>query len=466
MAGEGALRYPWPFMPYQSFLDRLGLHRPELRAWALYDVANSAWMTTVIQVFQIYIVIVGVAGGLTEPQARARYMFASSLAIILVGLTGPLLGAIADYRGSKKSFLAAFLAAGAVATAAMYCIGQGQWVFALATFVVGNVCVTATLAFYNALLPSIAAPNEVDRVSTAGFALGYLGGGALLAANGLMMANPEWFGIQDADTAVRLSFVSVAVWWVVFSIPLFRRVPEPPRRLEADEKAGENPVVIASRRLVETFRELRTYKDAGLLLLAFLVYNDAINTIIRAALTFGGEVGITASDMISALVLVQFVGVPFAFAFGLLADRIGAKRAIYIALAVYGIVSVLGFTLKTATQFYLIAVLVGTVQGGAQALGRSLFATMIPKHKAGEMFGFFGVFDRFGGSMGTLVFGVVLTTTGSSRPAILTLIVFFALGAFLLSRVDVDRGRRLAREAEAQVHAPSSGGSASALDRG
>ncbi len=444
-------------MAYRSLLDRLGLHRPELRAWALYDVANSAWMTTVIQVFQIYIVVVGVAGGLTEPQARARYAFASSLAIILVGLTGPLLGAIADYRGSKKSFLAAFLAVGVVATAAMFFIGEGQWVFALATFIVGNVCVTATLAFYNAFLPAIAGPHEVDRVSTAGFALGYLGGGALLAFNALMMANPEQFGIPDRDTAVRLSFVSVAVWWVVFSIPFFRKVPEPPRRLESDEEAGENPVVVASRRLVETFRELRTHKDAGLLLLAFLVYNDGVNTIIKMALTFGGEVGIAAGDMIGALVMVQFVGVPFAFAFGLLADRIGPKRAIYLALAVYGLISVLAFTLQTATQFYVIAVLVGTVQGGAQALGRSLFATLIPKHKAGEMFGFFGVFDRFGGALGAFVFGVMLTTTGSSRPALLILIVFFALGAFLLSRVDIERGRRLAREAEATVRPVETG---------
>lgn len=445
-------------MSKRSFLDRLGLHRPELRAWALYDVANSAWMTTVIQVFQIYIVIVGVAGGLSQPQARARYMFASSLAIILVGLTGPLLGAIADYRGSKKSFLAAFLAVGAAATASMYFIGEGQWVYALTTFVVGNVCVTATLAFYNALLPAIAGPQEVDRVSTAGFALGYLGGGLLLAANGVMMAHPEWFGLPSRDVAIRLSFVSVAVWWAVFSIPLFRTVPEPPRRLEADERAGENAVVIASRRLAETFRELRVYKDAGLLLLAFLVYNDAVNTIIRAALTFGGEVGIEATDMIGALILVQFVGVPFAFGFGLLADRIGAKRSIYLALAVYTVISLMGFFLESATQFYVMAVLVGTVQGGAQALGRSLFATMIPKHKAGEMFGFFGVFDRFGGSMGTFLFGVLLAATGSSRPAILILIVFFALGAFLLSKVDVERGRRQARAAEAVLHAPESDG--------
>ena len=440
-------------MTYRSLSDRLGLHRPELRAWALYDVANSAWMTTVVQFFQVYIVVVAVAGGLTESQARARYAFASALAIILIGSTGPLLGAIADYRGSKKAFLAAFLAVGASATAAMYFIGEGQWIFALVTFVVGKVCVTATLAFYNALLPAIAGPREVDRVSTAGFALGYLGGGTLFAVNALMVASPGRFGLPGGDLAVRLSFLTVAVWWVLFSIPLFRRVPEPASRLEADERTGQNPVVIASRRLVETFRELRGHRDAGLVLLAFLVYNDGVNTIVHMAVTFGGDIGIDASAMIGALVMVQFVAIPFSFAFGLLADRIGTKRAIYVTLAVYAGISFYGFILETATQFYVLAFFVGTVQGGAQGLGRSLFATMIPRHKAGEMFGFFGVFDRFGGVIGSVIFGLSLTLTGSSRPAVVVLIVFFGLGAFLLSRADVERGRRLAREAEDAVHA-------------
>ena len=440
-------------MPGRPVLDRLGLHRPELRAWALYDVANSAWMTTVLQVFQIFFPIVAVAAGLSEPQARARFAFATSLSVILVGLTGPLLGAVADYRGSKKLFLGVFLGAGAVATAAMYFIADGRWVFALATFVVGNVCVTATLAFYNSLLPAIAAPDEVDRVSTAGFALGYLGGGALLAVNMLMIATPQRFFLADQGTAIRVAFVTVAVWWVAFSIPLFRTVPEPLPRLESDEEVGQNPLRIALRRLGETFRELRHHRDAALMLLAFLVYNDAVNTIVRLAVTFGDEVGISRTSLLGALLMVQFVGIPFAFAFGALADRIGAKRATYLALAVYAGISVYGYFLQTATQFYVLAFFVGTVQGGAQALGRSLFASLIPRHKAGEMFGFFGVFDRFGGALGALVFGVMLALTGSSRPAILTLVMFFGLGALLLSRVDVDRGRRLAREAEAAVRA-------------
>ena len=437
-------------MAGRSLADRLGLHRRDLRAWALYDVANSAWMTTVLQIFPLFFVGVA-ASGLDPDVARSRFAFATSISVILVGLSGPLLGAIADYRGSKKRFLAAFLSVGVVATVAMYFIAEGDWVFALATFVVGNVCVTATLAFYNALLPAIASEAEVDRVSTAGFALGYLGGGLLLAFNAATIANPGQFGLPDTGTAVRLSFVTVAVWWVLFSIPLFRRVKEPARRLEADERIGQSAVRIAVTRLRETLGELRHHRDAGLLLAAFLVYNDAINTIIRMAVTFGDEVGISQGALIGALVMVQFVGVPCAFGFGLLADRIGAKRAVFVALAVYSGISVYAFVLQTATQFFVLAFFVGTVQGGAQALGRSLFASMIPKHKAGEMFGIFGVFDRFGGAIGSMVFGTMLALTGSSRPAILSLVLFFALGALLLSRVDIERGRRQAREADARV---------------
>jgi MFS transporter, UMF1 family len=411
-------------------------------------VANSAWMTTVLQVFPLY--FVGVAAkGMPEDLARSRFAFATSLSVILVGLLGPVLGAMADFRGSKKAYMAAFLGLGAAATLAMWFIAEGQWVFALSVFVVGNVGITSTLAFYNALLPGIAGPDEVDRVSTAGFALGYLGGGLLLALNMLMIANPQRFGLADESTAVRVSFVTVAVWWVLFSIPLFRSVPESAPRLQAGEDLGESTLRIAFRRLRATFVELREHKDAGLLLLAFLIYNDAVNTIIRMATTFGDEIGIPKTHMIGALLMVQFVGVPFAFAFGLLADRIGAKRAIFLALVVYGGISIYGYALKTSPQFFVLGFLVGTVQGGAQGLSRSLFATMIPKHKAGEMFGFFGVFDRFGGAMGSFVFGVMLAATGSSRPAILTLIVFFVIGGMLLARVDVERGRRLARQAEA-----------------
>ncbi len=435
-------------------LRRLGLETRPQRAWALYDVANSAWMTTVMTaVFPRVFVAIATAAGLTAAAADSRFAFASSISVVLIGLTGPVLGAIADLRASKKRFLAGFVALGVAVCAGLYFSSPERWPLALGLFVTGNVAVTASLAFYNSLLPAVARPDEVDRVSTAGFAVGYLGGGLLLAVNLAMISAPGRFGIEDAGTAARLSFVSVAVWWALFTLPVLRQVKEPAARLEPGESAARGLLVVAFARLAETFRELRSHKDAALMLLAFLVYNDAINTIIRIGVIYGGELGISDPFMMTTLLVVQLVGVPFAFAFGLLADRIGAKRTILITLAVYAGISVYAFWLRTPAQFLVLGILIATVQGAAQALARSLFATLIPQHKAGEMFGFYGVFDRFGGAIGTFFYGVAVATLGTGRPAILSLIVFFALGAYLLSKVDVERGRRLAREAEAAAAA-------------
>ncbi len=434
----------------RTFLGRLGLDRPELRAWAMYDWANSAFMATVLQVFPVFFVRTA-AAGLAPEVARARFAYFTSAAVIIVGLVGPLLGAIADHKGNKKGFLATFLTVGLFSTAAMFFIERGDWVLAAALFVVGNIGVTSTLAFYNSLLPGIATADEIDRVSTAGFALGYLGGGLLLGLNLYMISSPATFGLADAGVATRVAFLTVAVWWALFSIPLFRKVPEPARRLVAGE-ANLGTLRAAFSRLGETFRDLRTrYKDAGLLLLAFLLYNDAVNTIIRLATTFADEIGIPAPYALGAILMVQFVGVPFAFLFGALADRIGAKKAIFVGLFIYVLITLVGFVLRTTWQFFLLAFLVAIAMGGIQALSRSLFASLIPQHKAGEMFGFFGVFDRFGGALGSIVFGLVLSATGSSRPAILALIVFFVAGGFVLSKVDVTRGQRMVREGDSQT---------------
>jgi UMF1 family MFS transporter len=337
-------------------------------------------------------------------------------------------------------------------------VREGQWPLALALYGLANVCVMSTLAFYNALLPGIARADEVDRVSTAGFALGYLGGGLLFALNLWMMASPSTFGLAGIPHAFRVSALMVAAWWVLFSIPLFRRVPEPRPRLDPGESAGVSAPRIALRRLGATLRELRTHRDAGWLLLAFVLYNDGVNTIIRMGTTFGDEIGLPKAQMFVAVLMIQFVGIPFAFAFGLLADRIGAKRSIFLALGVYVVLTVLAaHGLRTIGQFWVFAFAIAMVMGGIQALSRSLFASIIPEHKAGEMFGFFGIFDRFGGAIGSAVFGTMLLLTGSSRPAIASLVVLFVAGGFLLSRVDVDRGRRLAREAEARAQATAAG---------
>jgi len=293
-------------------------------------------------------------------------------------------------------------------------------------------------------------------VSTAGYALGYLGGGIfLLACLGLILS-PATFGLPSGDgltpgqatLPTRITFLLTALWWAGFSIPLFRHVPEPPARALDAEERRLGAVRASFRRLGHTFRKLRSYRQAFLLLLAFLIYNDGVGTIIRMAAIYGEEIGITRTTMIAAIALVQFVGVPFAYLFGSLAQRIGTRPAIFTGLGAYLGISLLGYFMQSDRDFILLAVLVGMVQGGVQALSRSLFASMIPRHLSGEFFGFFAVFEKFAGILGPAMFSVAILLTGSSRAALLSVVGFFLVGGALLARVNVGEGQRLAREEE------------------
>ncbi len=439
-----------------SLLSRLGLDRPELRAWAMYDWAASAMQTTVmVAVFPIYFVKVAGAG-LAQSGATQRLATVNTVALVLIAIASPVLGAVSDYGGTKKRFIAGFMLLGIFGVAGLFFVHTGDLTLASWLFVLALIGVAGSFVFYEALLPHIARPGEIDRISTAGYALGYVGGGLLLALNLAWIQKPAWFGLpagpglseSAATLPARLAFLSVAVWWLVFSIPLFRRVPEPPARLEPDERRGQSPVRMAFVRLAETFRELRGYRQAFLMLLAFLVYNDGIQTIIKMATAYGTELGIDQSALLGAILLVQFVGIPCSFLFGMLAGRIGAKRALFLGLLAYTAISILGFYMKTAAHFYVLAGLVGMVQGGTQALSRSLFASMVPQHKSGEFFGFFSVFEKFAGIFGPLIFAGTIAATGSSRNAILSVIAFFAVGAAILALVDLDAGRREAAAAD------------------
>jgi UMF1 family MFS transporter len=443
-------------MPRLSLLTRLGLDRPELRAWAMYDWAASSMQTTImVAVFPIY--FVKVAGAhLVQSRATQQLATVNTVALVLIAIASPILGAASDYSGKKKPLLAAFMSVGVAAVAGLFFVHTGDLALASWLFILALVGVTGSFVFYESLLPHIAGPQEIDRVSTAGYAMGYVGGGLLLALNLAWIQKPAWFGLpagpgldeSAATLPARLAFLSVAVWWVVFSLPLFRRVAEPPRKLEVDERRDEKPVRAAFMRLGETFRELRGYRQAFLMLLAFLIYNDGIQTIIKMATAYGTELGIGQSALIGAILLVQFVGIPCSFLVGMLAGRIGAKRSLFLGLLIYTAISILGFFMKTALHFYVLAGLVGMVQGGTQALSRSLFASMIPHHKSGEFFGFFSVFEKFAGIFGPLIFAGTIAATGSSRNAILSVIAFFAVGAAILALVDLDEGRRQARAAD------------------
>jgi UMF1 family MFS transporter len=427
-------------------LSRLGLGRRELRAWALYDCANSAFWTTVIT--SVFPPFFSDHAAASAADATARFAWTTTLAVTIVALIAPVLGAMADYRAIKKTMLAACVAVGVVATALMATIGRGEWIYAAALFVVGNIAVATSLVFYDSLLPHIAAPEELDRVSTSGYAIGFLGGGLLLLVNLAWILSPTTFGLPNALAAIKLSFVSVAIWWLAFTIPLLRRVREPKVVLEADETGLENPVRIAVIRVWEAFHRLRTYPNAFLMLVAFLLYNDGIQTMVRMASIYAAEVGIDRNAQIAAFVLVQFIGVPCTFLFGAAAGRIGAKPALFVALAAYIGISCLGYFMAKTWHFFALATLVGMVQGGSQALSRSLFARMIPKDKSSEYFGFFAVFEKFAHIAGPLLFAASVTLFDSSRVAVLSVILFFVLGALVLSRVDVEAGEAQARAAE------------------
>jgi UMF1 family MFS transporter len=437
----------------RTLLFRLGLHRPELRAWAMYDWANSAFWATVIQIFPFYYVRVAHADS-PAATANARYAAATTLAMVIIALLSPVLGAIADHAGIKKKMLAAFLVLGIPATALMFFIERGDWGLATTLFVIANIGVAGSIVFYESLLPHIAREDEIDRVSAAGYALGYLGSGLLMAANLLMIQRPGWFGLADSASAMRVSFLSVAAWWLVFSIPLFRRVPEPARRAEPAQRAEptqRNLVTAGFRRVAETLRELRGYRQAFLMLVAFLIYNDGISTIIRMAAPYAAEIGLPEGAAIGALLLVQFVGIPFTLLFGILARRLGPKRSIFAGLAVYLLITLTAYFMTSIVHFMLLAAMVGMVMGGTQALSRSLFASMIPRHKSAEFFAFYGVFEKFAGIVGPALFAGMIAATGSSRGAIVALDAFFVLGGAVLWFVDVDEGRLAAREAEARA---------------
>jgi UMF1 family MFS transporter len=426
-------------------LSRLGLGSPELRAWAMYDWANSAfWSTIVTAVFPAFFASYA-AAGLSAVDATSRFAWGTTIALTLVALTAPVLGALADHRPLKKRFLLVFLLIGVAATLLMATIGRGEWKYALVLFMVANVGVASTLVFYDSLLPHIAAPDQIDRVSTAGFAMGYIGGGILLLINLAWIMAPTMFGLPDTTAAVRLTFVSVGVWWLLFSLPLFRRVREPAVRLEA--LRGPSLVLAAAAAAWKTFVELRGNRHAFLMLVAFLLYNDGIQTLIRMSSIYGAEVGIDQNAQIAAFVMVQFVGVPCSFLFGALAGRIGAKTAIFVALAVYIACSIVGYFMTAAWQFFVLAFLVGMVQGGSQALSRSLFARMTPRAKSSEYFGFFAVFEKFAGIFGPLLFGASVTLFQSSRAAVLSVIFFFVAGAIVLSFVNVEAGEAATRSA-------------------
>jgi len=383
---------------------------------------------------------------LNKTTATSYWGYSNTIAMLIVGITAPFLGALADHSGRRKMFLGGFASLGILATALMTGIGYGMWFYASFLYIFARVGFGGANIFYDSFLPHVAKSEEIDRVSAEGYAYGYLGGGILLAVNLLMILKPAFFGIPGAQWASRISFLTVAIWWAVFSIPIFKYVPEVPAVISRDESS--NPLLAGYQRLSRTFRDIRKFKELIKFLVAFWLYNDGIGTIIIMAVIFGAEIGIGKVHLIGAILMVQFLGVPFSVIFGRLPKRLGIKNSIITALGIYTIISFLGYFMEKPFHFWLLAFLVSMVQGGTQALSRSLFGSMTPPSKSAEFFGFYNVSSKFAGIFGPALFGLIGQLTGSSRIGIVTIVFFFLTGALLLSKVDIIKGRKEAIEEE------------------
>jgi UMF1 family MFS transporter len=343
----------------------------------------------------------------------------------------PTLGAIADAGGARRRYLLVFAALGATATALLFLVAQGQWVAAGVVYVLSLLGFSGSIVFYDSLLVAVSRPDHADMVSAVGFAAGYLGGGLLFALNVWMTLAPDTFGLSGADEAVRVSFLTVAVWWVAFSVPLAAWV----REQAAAAGPARSSVREGFRELAETARGLRRYRLAFLFLVAYFIYIDGVHTIVRMAVDYGLSLGFDSGSLIAALLLVQFVGFPAALAFGRIAERVGAKKAILAGIVAYVGICLWGYRMAHAWEFYALAVAIGLVQGGVQSLSRSYYSRLIPRERAAQFFGFYNAVGRFSAILGPMLMGLVGYATGNPRLSMFAVMSLFVVGGAILYRL-------------------------------
>lgn len=406
--------------------------RLQLRAWALYDWGNSAFSTTVMAAYFPVFFKQYWSAGAPVSVSTFHLGVANSSASLIVALSSPLLGAIADKGRLKKRLLAIYAALGVAMTAGLFLVPKGDWSLAALCYAAATVGFSGSLVFYDSLLLSVARPEDTDRASSLGYALGYLGGGLLYAINIAMVWKPELFGLHDRGDAVRYSFLSVAVWWGVFTLPLLRYVREP--------RAAAMPLGAAMRggvrELVGTLRRVAGMRTLRGFLLAYWLYIDGVDTVVTMSVDYGLSIGLKPLSLTVALAITQFIGFPAAIAFGRLAGVIGTRRAILVGIAVYVAVTYFGYRMQGETEFYLLAGTIGLVQGGVQALSRAFYSRLIPPAEAAEFFGFYNMLGKFAAIIGPALMGTVSLVTGNQRLSILSLSLLLVLGGALLWRVD------------------------------
>ena len=424
----------------------------------MYDWANSAFATTVMAGFFPIFFKQYWSHGADVNASTAQLGFGNSIASLMVALMAPILGAIADKGSTKKKFLIIFAYLGVLMTAALFLVQKGQWVWAIFIYAMGIIGFSGANIFYDSLLPSVADEKKIDYVSGLGFLMGYLGGGLLFLINVLMTLMPQKFGLPDATAAVRFAFVSVALWWGLFTFFTIFWLPE--KKASALKEKDESVVVAGFRQFAGTFKKVRHLKVVFLFLLAYWLYIDGVDTIIRMAVDYGLSLGFESKDLIVALLIVQFIGFPAALVFGKLGERWSVRKSIYLAIFIYMAVTIGGAMMTQKTEFYILAVVIGLVQGGIQALSRSYYSRLIPKNQAAEYYGFYNMFGKLAAIFGPALMGfvglivrrilmpasptaaqVVAVGQLASRWGIASILILFVIGAIIFCFVDEEKGK-------------------------
>ena len=406
-------------------------------SWALYDWANSTCSTTVMAAFVPAFLTDYWSVGVEATITTARLGIANSATSVLVAVISPILGSMADQKGYKKLFCFLFMLMGVLACVWLAFIGKGDWLTALIAFGICMIGFNASLVFYDSLLPSVSTAQTSDYASSLGYSLGYLGGGLLFVVNILMCLKPNWFGLQDAVEGVKASFLSVALWWLIFSIPLFKNVPEP--EFEKNKDTILKSLSTTHHRLLGTLKNILKDRNLTYFLFAFWLYIDGVYTVMTMAVDYGKALMIDNSAMMMALLLVQFLGFPFALLFSHMAKRWGCRTPILISIIVYAVAVVLATWMNESWHFYALASMIGIVQGGVQALSRSLFSRMIPQQNAGEYFALFNLVGKFAAILGPMIVAIGAYATGNPRFGMLGLLILFTIGGGLLFKVKEEK---------------------------
>jgi UMF1 family MFS transporter len=413
-------------------LNSYWLQRPVI-GWALYDWANSAFSLTVVTAFVPIMLAEYWSDGVESTVTTFRLGMANGFASLIVALSVPLIGALADQLGNRKGLLVIFAALGIVMTGSLYFVAQGQWPIAVACYVLAVVGFAGSNSLYDALLVNVSLSSHFDRVSAYGFSLGYLGGALLFTVNVIMVSSPATFGLDSETEAIRVAFLMVAFWWALFSLPLLMWVRESPHATPS------KPLGQLTGRLKRTFRSIRGHRNLGLFLVAYWLYIDGVYTIIKMAVDYGLSQGLSMQDLIQAILITNFVGFPAAILFGRIAFKWGTKQALCGGLTIYILVTFAAVFVTTATQFYLLAISIGLVQGGVQSLSRSFYARLIPQEQSAEYFGFYNMLGKFSAIIGPVLAGVVALVFESQRLGILSILILFIGGFIILLKVEQEQ---------------------------